>query len=337
MHTSVSRADPSAVSRGRAVFVTSRACSRLCRVTGFRTRTLTSPDSEIEATFAPRTGMVGCSLTHRGEELLHIGGGLSEYAERGTTFGIPLLYPWANRLAGFDYFAVGKHVRMEHRSSLIALDPNGLPIHGLLGASPHWEVDSAQPRDDALSASLDFGAYPALVQAFPYPHSVQLDILLTGNELHIATTVKPDRGVAVPISFGFHPYFRLPGVPREAWEIEAPVRERLLLDRYMIPTGEREPAGDLNGPLGNRGFDDGYAGVEPDEPFSLTGGGRRIEVRMNECFPFAQVYSPPGAAFLCFEPMTAPTNALRSGDHLPVAEPDKPFAAVWAIAVTDAE
>jgi aldose 1-epimerase len=303
-------------------------------VNEFQPGTITSPNGELEATFAPRAGMVGCSLTHRGQELLHIGGGLSEYVERGTTFGIPLLYPWANRLAGFDYSALGKHVRLEHRSPLTSLDPNGLPIHGLLGASPHWEVVRGRPRTDALSASLDFGAYPALTQAFPYPHSVQLDIRILDTELHIATTVKADRGVPVPISFGFHPYLRLPGTPREEWEIEVPVREHLLLDQYLIPTGDREPAGDLNGPLGNRAFDDGYAGVEPNAPFSITGGGRRIEVRMNEYFPFAQVYSPPGAGFICFEPMTAPTNALRSGDHLPVAEPDKPFAAVWAIAVS---
>jgi len=303
-------------------------------VNEFPPGTLRSPNGELEATFAPRAGMVGCSLTHRGKELLHIGSGLREYVERGTTFGIPLLYPWANRLAGFDYTALGKHVRLEHGSPFMSLDPNGLPIHGLLGASTYWEVDQENIEAGALSASLDFGAYPALMQAFPYPHTVQLDILLLDTELHVATTVKPDRGVAVPISFGFHPYLRLPGTPREEWEIEVPVREHLLVDRYMIPTGEREPAGDLNGPLGDRAFDDGYAGVEPDAPFSITGGGRRIEVRMNEGFPFAQVYSPPGAGFICFEPMTAPTNALRSGDHLPVAGPDKPFAAVWAIEVS---
>jgi galactose mutarotase-like enzyme len=204
--------------------------------------------------------------------MLHIGGGLSEYVGRGTTFGIPFLYPWANRLAGLEYTALGKHVRLEHGSPLMSFDPNGLPIHGLLGASPYWELDLASARPDALCASLDFGAYPALVQAFPYPHSVQLDLLLTDTELHVATTVKADRGVPVPISFGFHPYLRLPDAPREEWEIEVPVRERLLLDPYMIPTGEREPARDLNGPLGSRGFDDAFAGVEPNEPFSLTGG-----------------------------------------------------------------
>jgi aldose 1-epimerase len=54
-------------------------------------------------------------------------------------------------------------------------------------------------------------------------------------------------------------------------------------------------------------------------------------VRFDERFPFAQVYSPPGAEFICFEPMTAPTNALRSGKDLPVVEPGQTFTATWTV------
>ena len=299
-------------------------------------RTLVSPGGTIEASFAPRAGMVGCSLRHRGVELLHMGRGLREYTTHGTTFGIPFLYPWANRLAGFDYFALGKQVQLEHGSRLIRLEQNGLPIHGVLGASPHWEVDYAADEGDAamLSAVLDFGGYPALLRAFPFPHTVRLGVRVTDTEVEFTTTVAADRGVPVPISFGFHPYLRLMGAPRQQWEIELPVRERLVLDDYMIPTGERQPAGALDGPLGDRAFDDGFAGVEHERPFAVSGGGRRIAVHFDERFPFAQVFSPPGAEFICFEPMTAPTNALRSGQDLPIAQPGDEFRATWRIVVT---
>ena len=55
--------------------------------------------------------MVCSSLRHRGEELLAQNTGVSAYAEHGKTMGIPLLYPWANRLAGFDYSVAGRTVR----------------------------------------------------------------------------------------------------------------------------------------------------------------------------------------------------------------------------------
>ena len=52
----------------------------------------------IEATFVPEAGMIGCSLRHRGEELLGQRHGLRGYVESGSTMGIPFLHPWANRL-----------------------------------------------------------------------------------------------------------------------------------------------------------------------------------------------------------------------------------------------
>jgi galactose mutarotase-like enzyme len=51
-------------------------------------------------------------------------------------------------------------------------------------------------------------------------------------------------------------------------------------------------------------------------------------------YRFAQVFAPPGSDFVCFEPMTAPTNALVSGGpDLPVVEPGGRHDAAFAIAV----
>ena len=89
----------------------------------------------------------------------------------------------------------------------------------------------------------------------------------------------------MPIAFGYHPFFQLPGVPRAEWEITLPVAERLLLDERLVPTGERAPAGDLDGPLGDRTFDDGFTLDAGAGPFVLAGGGRRIEVAFERGYP----------------------------------------------------
>jgi galactose mutarotase-like enzyme len=304
---------------------------------GFETWTLGTPDGLLDATFAPEAGMIGCSLRHGGEELLHPGGGLAEYVASGTTFGIPLLYPWANRLAGFDYTVRGANVTLDPSSRLLQLDQHGLPIHGLLTASPKWSIEQlcTSERNATLAATLDFATQPELLAAFPFPHELRIEVRLAGAELAIATIVKA-RDAEVPIAFGYHPYLRIPGVPREHWEIDLPVREHLTLDASMIPTGEREPVRFEPEPLGDRSFDDGYAALVPDHPFALAGAGRRIAVKFGERFPFAQVYSPPHAEFICFEPMAAPTNALRSGEELQFALPGQSFAAVWVIQVEEA-
>src|SRR3954452_9827014 len=101
---------------------------------GFPALALRSPDG-LEVTYAPGVGMVGCSLRHDGEELLGQRGGLARYELAGSTFGIPLLHPWANRLAGLTYEAAGRRVEIDPANPLLRTDPNGLPIHGLLAGS----------------------------------------------------------------------------------------------------------------------------------------------------------------------------------------------------------
>jgi aldose 1-epimerase len=261
--------------------------------------------------------MAGKSLRHGGEELL-------------DGDGIPLLYPWANRLAAFEYVFLGKRVTLGRDSPLIQPDENGLPIHGLLFRWPDWHVEEAARE---LSATLDFGAHAELLRFFPFPHELVIGVRVDGARLEIDTTVNANQGAAVPVSFGFHPYFRLPGAPRGEWRIEIPVRERLVLDDRMIPTGAREPVAGLDGPLGDRSFDDGFASLEAGRPFALEGAGRRLEVRFEDGFPFAQVYSPPGAEFICFEPMTAPTDALSTGADLPIVEPGEAFSARWSVEI----
>src|SRR4051812_17505970 len=289
---------------------------------------LTLSAGDLAATFVPKLGMIGASLTHRGEELLGQRNGLPAYEAKGSTMGIPLLHPWANRLSGTHYEAAGKSITVDPDSPRIKLDPNGLPIHGLLTASPHWHVESAS---GGLSARLDFGAHPDLLEAFPFPHAITLAVALDEQRLTITTTVEASEGQPVPVSFGFHPYLALPGVAREDWEVELPVKHRLILDDYSIPTGETEKADEDAGPLKDRTYDDGYSGVKGS--FKLGGAGREIEVAFDDGYPYAQVYAPEGQSLICFEPMTAPTNALVSGDGLTTLQPGDSFRAAFSIAV----
>lgn len=304
-------------------------------VDGHATKTLKARDARLEATFAPAVGMIACSLTHRGEELLGQRGGLKRYAETGSTMGIPLLHPWANRLSGLGYEAAGSTVELDPKSAVVRCDANGLPIHGLLAASRHWRLGEVEATEEhaRLRAALDFAAFPELLAAFPFPHQLELEVLLREDVLAIATTLSATGEVPVPVSFGFHPYFRLPGLPRDEWSVRFPVRRELIVDERMIPTGETKSVPIVRGPLGDWTFDTPYGDLEQPAHFLLEGGGRRIDVHFAEGYPWAQVFAPSGADFICFEPMTAPTNALVSGRDLPLVQPGESFTATFAIRV----
>src|SRR3954467_11900119 len=107
-------------------------------VEGFTALTLASGD--LEAAFVPDAGMVGCSLVHRGEELLGRRGGLRPYVAERKTMGIPLLYPWANRLGRRRSAWAGAEVALATPPGPLRLDEQGLPMHGLLSGASGWEV-----------------------------------------------------------------------------------------------------------------------------------------------------------------------------------------------------
>src|SRR5215218_6935452 len=96
-------------------------------------------------------------MRHRGDELLGLRSGLRAYAARGATMGVPLLYPWANRLAAFDY-RFGRHeVALDGGTPR---DERGLPIHGLLAAIRGWTPAGGGADEDGawVEAELDAGS-----------------------------------------------------------------------------------------------------------------------------------------------------------------------------------
>ena len=289
---------------------------------------LRAAGGELEAAFAPEAGLIGCSLTHRGEELLAQRNGLEEYARSGSTFGIPFLHPWANRLAGFGYAVAGQEVELDRDAPLLRIEEHGLPIHGLAPHRLSWEVEE---RGDALSAETELDR--ERLKLFPYPHRLGVEITLADDALTIRTTLTATAAVPVPVAFGYHPYLMVPGAPRPEWEVELPVESRLVPDENQIPTGEQEPPGFRRGPLEDRSLDDGYTMPERPHPFTVAGGGRTLGVEFLEGYTHAQVFAPAGKDLICFEPMTAPANALRSHDGLRLAPPGEPFTAAFRITV----
>jgi galactose mutarotase-like enzyme len=282
--------------------------------------------------WVPSVGMVGVSLFGAGRELLGQLGGLDAYAARGSSFGIPLLHPWANRLGGFTYAAAGRDVALDASTKGLHVDGHGLPIHGVLAAYKGWDV--CEVGAQTLTAELDFGADPQLLAAFPFPHRLTLEIEQTARHLSVTTTLTPTSDQPVPVSFGFHPYLTLPGVPRERLVLRAPAMTRILTDGRGLPTGEREPVPARGSALGDAELDDHFTDLGPTPEFTLAGGGHELTMRLVEGYTHLQLFTPPDRPIMAIEPMTAPTDALRSGDGLRLVT--EPFRAAFELDLVEA-
>jgi aldose 1-epimerase len=284
---------------------------------------------DLRAVFWPEAGMLGVSLSYRGEELLRRIEDLDKAREKGSTAGIPLLYPWANRLAALRYQAAGADVVLYAKSPMLHFDDQGLPMHGVRWGKLPWEIVEA--KVDSFLARLSWQR-TELLAVFPFPHHVEMAGHVTADSLTLVTTVIAGES-PVPISFGYHPYFGVPGVPRQQWRLQLPAMRSLNLDAHGIPTGADQPFVAFEGELGERNFDNGFALLEEQSSFSLSGAAHKITVSFLEGYHYTQIFAPKDKSFIAIEPMTAPTSALTSGTGLRVLEPGAKFRASFRIAV----
>jgi aldose 1-epimerase len=284
----------------------------------------------LAATFLPGHGMLGASLRHRGEEILGRVEDLENAALKRSTAGIPFLHPWANRLASCHYQAAGREVALDPSSPMLHFDESGLPIHGVPWPLLIWDVIEA--RENRVAALLEWSRQD-LLSVFPFQHRLQLTASLADDALTLETILAADGDCPVPVSFGFHPYLRLPGLPRANWRLRAPPMERVVLDGKRIPVGKKEPFSGFDTALGDLDLDDGFILSSENQALSIAGAGRLITVEWLEGFRYAQIYAPRGKDYAALEPMTAPTNAIVSGHGLRLVEPGNEFRAAFRIRI----
>src|SRR6202789_2163390 len=292
------------------------------------THILTAGD--LQATFWPAAGMLGASLRFGGVELLRRVDDLDAARIKGSTAGIPLLYPWANRLGSLEYRAAGRQVSLDSSSSRLHFDDHKLPMHGIPWSQLQWNVISSHL--DALTARLDWRS-PELLAIFPFPHHVEMAVRLRPVDLKMQTTVFADSGSPVPISFGFHPYFGIAGIPRAKWMLNAPAMRKLALDARGIPTGEESSSAPIAARLGSTDYDDGFALLDEHATFSIAGEGYSIAIEFKNGFRFAQIFAPRVKKLSASNRLRAATNALCSSQGLRLIAPGEQFIASFRIEV----
>jgi aldose 1-epimerase len=233
---------------------------------------------------------------------------------------VPFLAPWANRLNEEAFWANGKRYAFNMTLGNVG---GPIPIHGLLANSNLWEVmDAAADRESAhVTSRLQFWKHPELMAQWPFAHEYEMTYRLAGGTLEVKLTVTNLSSESMPVSLGFHPYYRIPYVPRDQWEARIPARKIVIADSRLVATGEFKPY-DLPRPLLLKGhwLDDGFTDLERDAGgrahFSIESGGKKVESIFGPKYGVAVIYAPPPLNgqprdFICFEPMTGITNAVN--------------------------
>lgn len=274
--------------------------------------------------------MICTSLADGDTEFLGQRRGVEAYITSGKTMGIPILYPWANRLGAMKYAIDGGVVTLTPGVAGVRTDEHGVPIHGVLGAYRGWVV--VEKTTNTLVAEVNWADKPRLLATFPFPHVLTMAVRLADRTLTVETTVTPSAATPVPLCYGYHPYLQIPDVPRPQWRLRSPAMRRLTADTWGLPTGATEAWAGGDAPLGGTELDDGFDQVDDGAVFVLAGGDRRVDVTFEKGYPAAQLFAPGSDDLIAVEPMAAPTDALRRENHR-VAVPGEPDTSRFSIRV----
>lgn len=262
-----------------------------------------------------------------GSQIVDVLDGEPDFAATGahpTRNGIPLLFPFPNRIRGAKFDWDGKTYDL----SAVHQDGKGNAIHGLVVDRP-WRVveQSSDSVVGQFQLSVDApdrrGLWPA-----DFLIEVGYNLQYEGLRCEIRV-VNPDH-VPLPWGFGTHPYFRVPlalASARGECLIQAPAAAQWdLID--CLPTGSRQPVS------GTKDLREGQKldGLKLDDVLTdLTNEDNRITSFVMDpqaglqvlqvtdaAFRELVVYTPPHGRSVCLEPYTCVTDALnlhaRGGD-----------------------
>ena len=280
---------------------------------------LADATSHVEVGIVPAIGNRAYEMKVNGQNILDFPyTDVAAYRERPGLCGIPFLGPWANRLGEQAFWANGKKYVFNMGLGNVR---GAIPIHGFV-SNAEWKVVEVKAAADSayVTSRLEVWRYPDMMEQWPFAHEYEMTYRLSNGTLEVRLTVTNLSNDPMPLAIGFHPYYKIPGIPRDQWTARIPARQHVEAVQNL-PTGEfKANALPERFSLQGHTFDDGFTDLIRDSDdrarFSIESGGKKVEAAFGPKYPVAVVWAPNGRGgvpsdFICFEPMAGITNGVN--------------------------
>jgi aldose 1-epimerase len=243
--------------------------------------------------------------------------GFQDGEGRESGNGIPLLFPFPNRIRAGRYSWAGRDYELP--DNLVSYDNTGNAIHGFCLDRP-WRVVASGPDFAVGEFHLSRDA-PDRRELWPADFVIRCRYEVAGSGLRSRFEITNPDTVALPWGLGTHAYFRLPlsadSRADQCLLVAPPTTQYELID--CLPTGGKSQLPDefdLHDGIrfGTRKLDDVFGGVPADLVESCMmdeSAGLQVVQRNPGSFRDLVIYTPPDRDAVCFEPYTCITDAVN--------------------------
>lgn len=239
--------------------------------------------------------------------------------QRPSHSGIPLLFPYPNRIAGARFEWEGRTVQIP--AGCVPFDASGNAIHGFCIDRP-WRVTKSSEHAVTGSFQLSIDA-PDRLDYWPTDAAIEVRYELRGACLRCDVRVTNPSNRPLPWGFGTHPYFQLPLSDRshaERCRIEAPVHRVWTLTACLPDGSQKDASGSArlaSAPeFGGLKLDDVYTNpaIQNGQVCSrLIDPVAQLAVEQRTSADFRELvaFTPSWSQSVCLEPYTCVTNAIN--------------------------
>ena len=281
--------------------------------------------NQVAVSILPSVGNIAFSMKVKGQEVLRWPyASVEEFKSRPALSGIPFVGPWANRLDEQAFYANGKRYPFDMTLGNVR---GAIPIHGFLSATNRWRVIEAKAdRNSAwLTSRLEFFKEPAWMKQFPFAHTIDITYRLQNGVLEVRTKITNMSAEPMPVSVGFHPYYKLTDSTRTEWTISVGAAKHWILSPAKIPTGDTEAVEKVfpnpsSAALKDYDLDDVFSDLIRDAQsrahMMVKGKRQQLETMLDPNWRSIVIWSPLAGVegdrnFIAFEPMAGITDAMN--------------------------
>ena len=247
------------------------------------------------------------------------------------------LVPWPNRVKDGAWSWQGESLQL----ALTEPEQHNA-IHGLVRWMP-WHV----LEHTSASVSVGCASYPQ--PGYPWAFDVRVSYSLADTGLSVQTSITNNGTSPAPVAAGAHPYITVGTPTIDTALLHLPADGWIPTGDQQIPTGRAKVDGSpydfrTARPIGDTQIDYTFTALRRDDDgrfrlrLAAPDGEQAVTFWLDHAYDYVEIFT--GDALpdtsrrrqgLGVEPMTAPPNALASGESLVILAPGEKLSGEWGI------